>query len=68
MDIRVDNQHRVLGFFPRPQWMMVWHVKRVFFPRRTITGKLARGEVLRRYDGRKWIYRKMVRATDICSK
>jgi hypothetical protein len=32
----------------------------VFFPRRSITGKLVRGRVWRRHDGRRWIYKRFV--------
>jgi hypothetical protein len=29
-------------------------------PRRSITGRLVRGQVWRRYDGRRWQYKKFV--------
>jgi hypothetical protein len=35
-----------------------WHLWTVLIPRRTITGRLVRGKVWRRRDGRHWIYKK----------
>jgi len=29
-------------------------------PRRSITGRLVRGQVWRRHDGRRWLYKKFV--------
>jgi hypothetical protein len=46
-----------------PAWTRDWHVWRVAVPRRSITGRLVRGEVLRRHDGRSWIYKKLERAS-----
>lgn len=48
----------------QPEWAWIWHARKVFFPRRSISGKLVRGTVLRRFDGRKWMYKKLVRGTD----
>jgi hypothetical protein len=45
-----------------PAWTRDWHVWRVVVPRRSITGRLLRGEVLRRHDGRSWIYKKLGQA------
>lgn len=39
------------------EWLEVWHLRKVIFPRRTITGRLAWGQVWRRLDGRRWIYK-----------
>ena len=39
-------------------WDSVWHVVNVIIPRRSITGRLLWGTVLRRRDGRRWIYKK----------
>jgi hypothetical protein len=47
---------------PVSPWAELWHVRFVIFPRRTITGRLARGKLLRRFDGRKWIYRRLERS------
>jgi len=38
---------------PKPAWAEVWHRWHVVFPRRSITGCWLRGDVLRRYDGRR---------------
>jgi hypothetical protein len=51
---------RILNLNPKPEWAEVWHVWTVLIPRRSISGKLVRGEVLRRYDGRRWIYKRAV--------
>jgi hypothetical protein len=40
-----------------PAWARLWHLWRIFLPRRSITGRLLYGRVLRRYDGRGWIYK-----------
>jgi hypothetical protein len=37
-----------------------WHLRRVIIPRRSITGRLVRGQVWRRHDGRRWLYKKFV--------
>jgi len=52
---------------PVASWAELWHVRFVIFPRRTITGRLARGKLLRRFDGRKWIYQclNLERSTDL---
>lgn len=61
---RTETHHNLLSLKPMTPWVNEWHVVDVLIPRRTITGRLARGKVLRRYDGRKWIYKKMTRASD----
>ncbi len=38
----------------------LWHVWTVTIPRRSITGRLVSGRVWRRYDGRRWQYKKFV--------
>jgi hypothetical protein len=45
---------------PAPAWAEVWHIWTVIIPRRSITGRLVRGKVWRRSDGRRWIYKKFV--------
>ena len=45
-----------------PAWTRMWHVWWVAVPRRSITGRLVRGEVMRRHNGRTWIYKKLDRA------
>jgi hypothetical protein len=44
----------------KPTWAEVWHLWTVFIPRRSITGRLVFGQVWRRHDGRRWIYKKFV--------
>jgi hypothetical protein len=46
-----------------PQWAVAWHLWTVLIPRRTITGRLVRGKVWRRHNGRRWIYKKFVEFT-----
>jgi hypothetical protein len=55
----IDNQEwsRMLGLSPMPPWAEVWHLWKVIVPRRSITGKLLTGQVWRRHDGRRWIYK-----------
>ena len=35
-----------------------WHLWTVIVPRRSITGRLVRGRVWRRHDGRHWQYKR----------
>ena len=39
---------------------MAWHLCTVIIPRRTITGRLVRGQVWRRHNGRHWLYKKFI--------
>ena len=67
MGAHLDTHHRnwsLSDLILPAEWASVWHVRKVFFPRRSIAGKLIRGTILRRHDGRKWIYKKMARSTD----
>ena len=41
----------------KPAGAEFWHIWTVYFPRRSITGKLLRGRVWRRHDGRRWVYK-----------
>jgi hypothetical protein len=41
-------------------WEEVWHLWKLIIPRRSITGRLVHGQVWRRHDGRRWIYKKFV--------
>jgi hypothetical protein len=45
---------------PKAAWAGVWHLWTVILPRRSITGRLVFGKVWRRYDGRRWIYKKFI--------
>lgn len=42
----------------------VWHVWTITLPRRSITGRLVRGTVWRRYDNGRWIYKKYAESAD----
>ena len=42
-----------------PGWKGFWHLWWVAVPRRSMTGRLVRGHVWRRHDGRKWTYMKV---------
>ena len=52
------ERFRILGLSPKPAWAEVWHLWNVIIPRRSITGRLLTGQVWRRHDGRRWIYKK----------
>jgi len=52
------ERFRILGLSPKPAWAEVWHLWNVIVPRRSITGRLLTGQVWRRHDGRRWIYKK----------
>jgi hypothetical protein len=47
-----------IGLRQRPA--TAWHLCTVIIPRRTITGRLVRGQVWRRHDGRHWLYKKFI--------
>ncbi|MBN8987542.1 MAG: hypothetical protein J0H42_04830 [Rhizobiales bacterium] len=49
---------RILSLSPKPAWAEVWHLRKILIPRRSITGRLLTGQVWRRHDGRRWIYKK----------
>jgi hypothetical protein len=51
---------RKLGLKRRRARPTTWHLRRVIMPRRSITGRLVRGQVWRRHDGRRWLYKKFV--------
>jgi hypothetical protein len=48
----------ISGLIQRPAAASNWHLTTVVIPRRTITGRLVRGQVWRRHDGRHWRYKK----------
>jgi hypothetical protein len=58
--IAADKQvyYRLLRLRQRPASAAIWHLWFVIIPRRSITGRLVRGQVWRRHDGRHWIYKK----------
>ena len=43
------------GLIQHPSEASTWHLRTVIIPRRTITGRLVRGLVWRRHDGRHWL-------------
>ena len=49
-----------LGLRQLPAATTAWHLRTVIIPRRTITGRLVRGRVWRRHDGRHWMYKKFI--------
>jgi hypothetical protein len=49
---------RMLAPKQRPPFQEVWHLWTVIVPRRSITGRLLWGTVLRRRDEGRWIYKK----------
>jgi hypothetical protein len=49
-----------LGLRQRSETTTAWHLHTVIVPRRTIAGRLVRGQVRRRHDGRHWLYKKFV--------
>ena len=51
---------RILSRSPMPAWAEVWHLWKLIIPRRSITGRLVTGQVWRRHDGRRWIYKKFI--------
>ena len=55
---------QLLGVSPKPAWAEVWHLWRVILPRRSISGRLVRGQVWRRHDGRRWIYKEFTEYRD----
>jgi len=55
---------RVLASKQRPPYEEVWHLWTVIIPRRSITGRLLWGMVLRRRDDGRWIYKKYTASID----
>jgi hypothetical protein len=55
--------HTSLYSKTKPAWTRLWHLWWIVVPRRSITGRLVRGQVWRRHDGRKWIYKKFDQPT-----
>jgi hypothetical protein len=69
MPRQVADANNVLG--PQESGSLVceayelWHVWRVIVPRRSITGELIWGTVLRRRDDDRWIYKKYIDNRDL---
>jgi hypothetical protein len=49
---------------PLPPYAEVWHLRTAIIPRRSITGRLLWGTVLRRWDNNRWIYKKYAESVD----
>jgi hypothetical protein len=63
----IANKHdilRILSPKHRFSYDEVWHLWRVIIPRRSITGRLLWGTVLRRRDNGRWIYKKYIENAD----
>ncbi len=58
------NVLRMLAPKQRPPYEEVWHLWTVIIPRRSITGRLLWGTVLRRRDDGRWIYKKYIEGVD----
>jgi hypothetical protein len=62
----VSNEQNVVRLFRTNSWSraseawQLWHVWTVTIPRRSITGRLVWGTVMRRRDDGRWIYKKYV--------
>jgi hypothetical protein len=54
------NSLQMLSLSAKPAWAEVWHLWTVAIPRRSITGRLLFGQVWRRHDGRRWIYKRFI--------
>ena len=63
----IASKHDVLRMLaPKqtPPYEEVWHLWTVIIPRRSITGRLLWGTVLRRRDDSRWIYKKCTESVD----
>jgi hypothetical protein len=58
----ITQQHDGIAFMvsSKPASLNTWHLWTVIIPRRSITGRLVRGQVWRRHDGRHWIYKRFL--------
>jgi hypothetical protein len=43
---------------PQPEWARGWHLWTIIIPRRSVTRRFVVGQVWRRHDGHRWLYRK----------
>jgi hypothetical protein len=62
MTTKSTGNLQMLGLNPKPAWAQTWHSWTVIIPRRSITGRLVVGNVWRRHDGRRWIYKAVIKA------
>jgi hypothetical protein len=63
MHAESHERFQIFSFSPKPGWAEVWHLRKIVIPRRSITGKLLTGQVWRRHNGRRWIYKKFIECT-----
>jgi hypothetical protein len=64
MHVEGQERLRIFSPSPKPAWAEIWHLWKLIIPRRSITGRLLTGQVWRRHDGRRWIYKKFVEYSD----
>jgi hypothetical protein len=64
MIVSKHDVFRILVPTQRPPFEEVWHLWTVIVPRRSITGRLLWGTVLRRRDDGRWIYKKYTESVD----
>jgi hypothetical protein len=50
----------------KPAGAEFWHLWTVIIPRLSITGRLVRGRVWRRHDGRRWQYKEITEYDQDC--
>jgi hypothetical protein len=65
--LMIANSHKIdpsVSSQPRLAWADAWHLWKVIFPRRSITGRLVWGTVWRRRSGRHWSYKKFIEYSD----
>jgi hypothetical protein len=58
-----NEKQTLTDFNAQPAWAEAWHLSTVFFPRRSVTGRLVYGRVWRRHNGRHWTYKKLIEFT-----
>lgn len=49
----------------KPEWAHGWHLWTVIIPRRSVIRRIIVGQVWRRHDGRRWIYKKFGEYNDV---
>jgi len=63
----IARKHDVLRMFApkqRPPYEEVWHLWTIIIPKRSITGRLLWGTILRRREDDRWIYKKSTASID----
>jgi hypothetical protein len=59
-DASTDKQNVLRYLKQKPAREEVWHLRTVVIPKRSITGRLLWGTVLRRRRNGRWIYKKYI--------